>query len=398
MWTENVAAENPVYLDNNASTRMDPRVLDAMLPFFCEDFGNASSAHSMGMAAAEAVHGARRQVQEILGAAHPEEIVFTSGGSEANNTAILSALETQRDRNEVVVSAVEHPSVLALSAHLERTGRATVIRVPVGGDGSLNLDAYVAALSERTAVVSIQWANNETGVIYPIAILAAMAHDAGALFHCDAVQAAGKIDLSVALSGVDMLSVSAHKMHGPKGVGALYVRKGIRFTPLILGGRQERGRRAGTENTAGIVGFGEAAKIALLSLQQESEVIANLRDRLEENLLAGIPHSIVIGDREHRLPNTLCVAFAGVEGDEILILLDQAGVIASSGSACASGLMETSHVLRAMKVPFDYIRGAIRFSFSQQNTSACVGHVLSVLPGIVQGLRTSDIPEEVLHG
>jgi len=232
---ENGAANNSVYLDNNATTRMDPRVLDAMLPFFCGHYGNASSAHSMGVTAAAALRAARRQVQEMLGAAYPEEIVFTSGGSEANNTAIVSALETQQERNEVVVSVVEHPSVLALCAHLERTGRARVIRVPVREDGSLNLDAYVAALSERTAVVSIQWANNETGVVSPIGILAGLAHDAGAVFHCDAVQAAGKIDLSVALSGVDMLSASAHKMHGPKGVGTLYVRNGIRLAPLVHG-------------------------------------------------------------------------------------------------------------------------------------------------------------------
>ncbi len=272
-----------VYLDNNATTRMDPRVAEAMLPFFCELFANASSTHALGVAASGAVRAARRQVQSLIGAVRESDIIFTSGGSESNNAAIFSALETQDGRDEIVTSAVEHPAVLAVCAHLERLGRAKIHRIPVDRAGNLDLEAYRAALSARTALVCIQWANNETGVVFPVALLASMAHEAGALFHCDAVQAAGKVAIDVHAAEIDMLSISAHKMHGPKGAGALYVRNGVRFAPLVHGGRQERGRRAGTENTAAIVGFGVAAELAAQALPREMSRIALLRDRLERH-------------------------------------------------------------------------------------------------------------------
>ena len=376
------------YLDNNAATRMDSRVLDAMLPFFREQFANPSSAHAPGMAAAEAVRTARCQVQSLLGAARESEVVFTSGGSESNNTAILSALETQTERDEIVTSAVEHASVLAACAHLERSGRAKVHRIRVDPNGNLDLAAYRAALSSKTAIVSMQWANNETGVMFPVELLASMAHEAGALFHCDAVQAAGKVPVQMQSSEIDMLSVSAHKMHGPKGVGALCVRGGVRLAPMIHGGRQERGRRAGTENVPAIVGFGIAAELAAQALPHQAPRIALLRDRLERDILSLIPGSVSIGGRTNRLPNTLNILFEDVEADSILMMLDRAYIAASSGSACAVGSMEPSHVLRAMKVPFSHLRGSVRFSFSRENFECDVDRVLEVLPGIVNGLQT----------
>lgn len=383
-----------VYLDNNATTRVDARVLDAMLPFFREHFANPSSDHSLGASAAEVLHTARRQVQSLIGAASSKEIVFTSGGSESNNTAILSALETRKDRDEVITSAVEHPSILAVCDHLKRTGRARVHRIPVDRDGRLDEDAYRRALSARTAVVSMQWANNETGALFPVERLAAMAHAEGALFHCDAVQAAGKVNLQVQSTEIDLLSIFAHKLHGPKGVGALYIRNGVRLVPLIHGGRQERGRRAGTENAPAIVGFGVAAELAAQALSREMPRIAALRDRLELEILRSIPGTMVVGHRSDRLPNALNIAFEDVEADSILSLLNGASIACSQGSACSSGSMEPSHVLRAMKVPFAYLRGAVRFSFSRENTDHDVQRVLDVLPQFVKDLRLTMVPME----
>jgi cysteine desulfurase len=386
-----------IYLDSNATTRMDARVVDAMLPFFRDQFANASSSHALGMAASDAVRAARRQVQSLIGAARESEIVFTSGGSESNNAAIFSALETQAGRDEIVTTAVEHPAVLAVCDHLERLGRAKVHRIPVDRAGNLDLNAYRAALSERTALVTIQWANNETGVVFPVARLASMAHEAGALFHSDAVQAAGKILIDVRAEEIDMLSISAHKIHGPKGAGALYVRHGVRFVPLVHGGRQERGRRAGTENTAAIVGFGLAAELAAQALPREMPRVAFLRDRLEQELLRLVPGSMVIGGRVDRLPNTLNIAFENMEAEAILLLLDRALIAASSGSACAAGSMEPSHVLRAMKVPFNYLRGAVRFSLSRDNSDKDVDCVLDVLPRAVNELQALAFPMEAAY-
>jgi cysteine desulfurase len=386
-----------VYMDNNATTRTDPRVVEAMLPFMREEFANPSALHSMGVSSAEAVRVARSRVSALIGACRESEIVFNSGGSESNNTAILSALQTQEGRSEIVTSAVEHPSILALCAHLEKTGRAKVYRIPVDNYGSLNLDAYRRALSTNIALVSMQWANNETGVVFPVQMLASLAHSAGALFHCDAVQAAGRVAIDVSPSEIDMLSISAHKMHGPKGIGALYIRDGVQLKPLILGGRQERGRRAGTENTPAIVGFGAAAEIAMQAISWDMPRVSALRNHLEREILRLIPSAMQIGDRLHRLPNTLNVAFGEVEADSILTMLDREQIAASSGSACASGSMNPSHVLSAMKIPFSHLRGSIRFSLSRETSDADVNRVLEVLPRIVNELQDSSTLMEATY-
>ena len=376
-----------VYLDNNATTRMDARVVEAMLPLFRHNFANPSSTHPLGAAAAEAVRAARHQIRSLIGAASEKEIVFTSGGSESDTTAIFSAIETQTGRDEIVTSTVEHPAVLSACAHLERMGRAKVHRIPVDQNGNLDIDAYGRALTSRTALASIQWANSETGVIFPIAMLAEMARQAGALFHSDAVQAAGKIAIDVQSAGVDLLTISAHKIHGPKGVGALYVRNGVGIAPLVHGGRQERGRRAGTENSAAIVGFGIAAELAAQAMPTGTLRIALMRKRLEQEILRLIPGSMLVGGESSRLPNTSNIAFEDAEADAILLLLERALIAASSGSACSAGSMEPSHVLRAMKVPFSHLRGAIRFSFSRENTESDVDRALDILPGIVNKLQ-----------
>ncbi|ACI51337.1 cysteine desulfurase NifS [Gluconacetobacter diazotrophicus PA1 5] len=378
---------NAVYLDNNATTRVDPAAVSAMLPFFTEQFGNASSMHAFGAEVGGALHTARRQLQALLGAEFDHEIVYTAGGTESDNTAILSALETQAGRNEIVTSAVEHPAVLALCAWLEKTRGTRVHYIGVDARGRLDIDAYRRALSPRTAIASIMWANNETGTIFPVETLAAVAHEAGALFHTDAVQAVGKIPMNLRHSEIDMLSLSGHKLHAPKGIGALYVRRGVRLRPLIRGGHQERGRRAGTENVPGIIGLGVAAELARHHIDEENTRVRALRDRLEQGLLERIGNAWVTGDTENRLPNTANVAFEFIEGEAILLLMNKAGIAASSGSACTSGSLEPSHVLRAMHVPYTAAHGAIRFSFSRENTDADVDRVLDVMPGIIAKLR-----------
>ncbi len=377
----------PVYLDNNATTRMDPAVLAAMLPYFTEHFGNASSQHGFGTRAGEALRAAREQVRALIGAEYAHEIIFTSGGTESNNAAILSALESQAGRNEVIVSAVEHPAVLSLVQHLAKHRGIAVRTVPVDGKGRLDPDAYRAALGPNTAIASIMWANNETGTIFPVAELAALAHEAGALFHTDAVQAAGRAHVNVKSATIDMLSLSGHKLHGPKGIGALYIRKGVRFHPFIRGGKQERGRRAGTENVPGIVGFGKAAELASARPSGQAGRVGALRDSLEAGVLTRIGGCFVAGDTANRLPNTSNIVFDAALGEVILSELNKAGIAASSGSACASGSVEPSHVLRAMKVPYTAALGAIRFSFSHENTQAEIERVLEVLPGAVAKAR-----------
>lgn len=377
----------PVYLDNNATTRVDPRVVDAMLPYFTEQFGNASSIHAFGADVGTAIRNARRQLQALLGTEFDHEIVYTGCGTEADNTALLSALETQTGRNEIVTSVVEHPAILALCAWLEKTRGVKVHYIGVDARGRLDIDAYRKALGPRTAIASIMWANNETGNLFEVETLAELAHEAGALFHTDAVQAVGKVPMDLKTSEIDMLSLSGHKFHAPKGIGALYVRRGVRLRPMIRGGHQERGRRAGTENAPSIIGLGVAAELAQIHLDDENTRVRALRDRLENGLLQRISHAMVTGDPERRLPNTSNIAFEYIEGEGILLLLNKAGIAASSGSACTSGSLEPSHVMRAMKVPYTAAHGAIRFSLSRENTAEDVDHVLEVMPSIVETLR-----------
>jgi cysteine desulfurase len=376
-----------VYFDNNATTRVDPRVVEAMLPFFTEQFGNPSSMHGFGANVGSALNRARGELQSLLGAEHDHEIVFTSGGTEGDNAAILSTLEANPRRREIITSAVEHPAVLSLCTWLEKNKGIRVHLIPVDSKGRLDLDAYEAALSDRVAIVSIMWANNETGTIFPVAGLADKAKAVGALFHTDAVQAVGKIPIDLKSTAIDMLSLSGHKLHAPKGIGALYVRRGVRFRPQIKGGHQERGRRAGTENTPAIVALGKAAVLATRYLAEENTRVRALRDRLEKGLIQRIGNSFVTGDPDNRLPNTANVAFEYIEGEGILLLLNKEGIAASSGSACTSGSLEPSHVLRAMKIPYTAAHGAIRFSLSRDSTDDEVDHVLAVMPVIVDKLR-----------
>lgn len=382
-----MSIQKAVYLDNNATTRVDPRVVAAMLPYFTEQFGNPSSMHAFGAKVGGAVQAARSELQALLGAEFDHEVVFTSGGTESDNSAILSALEANPSRDEVITSVVEHPAVLSLCEHLEKTRGIKVHYIPVDNKGLLDIAAYRAALSDKTAIVSIMWANNETGTLFPVAELAELAKEVGALFHTDAVQAVGKIPINVKSTAIDMLSLSGHKLHGPKGIGALYVKRGVRFKPLLKGGHQERGRRAGTENTPGIIGLGVAAKLAREGLGEETVRVAGLRDRLEQGLLQRIGNAFVTGDVRNRLPNTSNVAFEYIEGEAILLLLNREGIAASSGSACTSGSLEPSHVMRAMGVPYTAAHGATRFSLSRETTAEDVDHVLEVMPGIIAKLR-----------
>ena len=376
-----------VYLDNNATTRVDEQVVAAMLPYLSEQFGNPSSIHSFGANVGAAVKAARGKLQALLGTAHDHEIIYMSGGTEADNTAILSALETCPERDEIVTSKVEHPAVLALCQHLEKIGRAKVHYIGVDALGRIDIEAYHAALSEKVAIVSLMWANNETGTIFPVEGLAELAKRHGALFHTDAVQAVGKVPISLKDSAIDMLSLSGHKLHAPKGIGALYVKRGTRFKPLLHGGHQERGRRAGTENAPGIIALGMAAELAAVHMVEERTRVKALRDRLEGALLQRIPNCFVNGDPNDRLPNTCNIAFEYVEGEGILLHLTRAGIAASSGSACTSGSLEPSHVLRAMNIPFTAAHGSIRFSFSRDNVDEDVDRVIEVLPAVLEKLR-----------
>lgn len=375
-----------VYLDANATTPIDPRVAEAMLAALVGLPGNPSSDHAAGRAARRAVETARREVATLIGADRPDEVVFTSGGSESNVTAIRAALASRPGRRAVVTSTVEHASIHATLDHLAATDGIAVRRVPVDGNGRLDLGAYRAALGPDTALVTLMTANNETGTLFPIPDLVPAAHAVGALFHTDAVQAAGRIDVDVTGSGVDMLSLSAHKLHGPKGAGALYIRYGTPFSSLVTGGGQERGRRAGTENVPGIVGFGVAANLA----RTEAYMIrvAALRDRLEAAIVAVVPDAVVLGDRHHRLANTACLAFPGVDAEMMLDRLDRAGIAASAGSACAAGGQQPSRVLVAMGQG-GLARSTIRFSLSHLNSGADVDRLLAVLPSILWEARAS---------
>jgi len=376
-----------IYLDNNATTRVDPAVVEAMLPFFTEQYGNPSSMHSFGDQVGRALKQARAQVQALLGAAHDSEIVFTSCGTESDSTAILSALKAWPERREIITTTVEHPAVLTLCQHLEQNEGYTVHYLAVDKQGRLDLEQYRAVLSPKVAVVSVMWANNETGTLFPVREMAEMAHAADVLFHTDAVQAVGKIPIDLKSTAIDMLSLSGHKLHGPKGTGVLYLRRGMRYRPLLRGGHQERGRRAGTENSAGIVAMGKAAEMALAELDYENTQVRKLRDRLEQGIVAAVPNCFVTGDPNNRLPNTSNIAFEYIEGEGILLLLNKAGIAASSGSACTSGSLEPSHVMRAMGIPYTAAHGTVRFSLSRYNTAEEIQRVVAAVPPIVARLR-----------
>jgi cysteine desulfurase len=372
-----------IYLDNNATTSVAPDVVDAILPYLTQYYGNPSSMHRFGGQVGKALKQARQQVAALLGA-EESEIIFTSCGTEGNNTAIRAAISAQPDRKHLITTQVEHACVLNQFKQLEKQGY-TVTYLSVNAKGQIDLMELEAAMTGNTALVSMMYANNETGTVFPVEQAGAIAKEYGATMHVDAVQVAGKLPLDMKTSTIDLMTISGHKLHAPKGVGALYVRRGFRFRPLLIGGHQERGRRAGTENVIGIIGLGKAAELA----QQHLADVASekkLRDRLEKGLLA-IPDTEINGDRKNRLPNTTNIGFKYIEGEAILLSLDQYGICASSGSACTSGSLEPSHVLRAMGLPYTTLHGSIRFSLSRYTTEAEVDRVLEVMPGIVQRLR-----------
>jgi len=377
-----------VYMDNNATTKIAPEVVDAMMPFLTDFYGNPSSMHTFGGQVGRAVEDAREKVASLLGA-DPEEIIFTSCGTESDSTAILSALQTFPEQRHVVTTRVEHPAVKSLCENLTQlTGhKHRVTRLMIEADGTLDMQRFQDALTEDTAIVSVMWANNETGVIFPVEAMAAMARERGILFHTDAVQAVGKIPINMKDNQIDFLSLSGHKLHAPKGVGVLYVRKGTPFVPFLNGGHQEHGRRGGTENVASIVALGRACELAGETMKEENTRVKALRDKLEQGLLASIPKSMLNGHPEQRLPNTTNVSFEYVEGEAILLHMNQYNICASSGSACTSGSLEPSHVLRAMGVPFTAAHGSIRFSLSIYNTEEEVNFVLDKMPAIIANLR-----------
>ena len=375
------------YFDNNATTRVAPEVVEAMLPFFSDRYGNASSMHAFGGAVHADMEAARAKIAAFL-RCDPSEVVFTSCGSESDNHAIFGTVESLGPATTVITSAVEHPAVLQPCAKLEERGHR-VVRVGVHKDGTLDMDAYRAALAiPGPKLVTLMWANNETGVVFPIAECAALAKQAGAVFHTDATQAAGKLaEVDMSAVPADMLSFSGHKLHAPKGIGVLFIRRGTPVRPFLLGGHQEHSRRAGTENVPYIVGLGVACDLAREELESgEIARVRAMRDRLQAGLLA-IPETVVNGNLDERLPNTLNASFPYIEGEAMLYHLSDAGICASSGSACTSGSLEPSHVLRAMDAPFTSLHGSLRFSLSRYNTDADVDAVLAVMPGIVKKLR-----------
>lgn len=374
-----------VYVDNNATTKVDEAVFEEMRPYFCELYGNPSSMHFFGGQVQKKIDEARKRTAALLGAL-PEEIIFTACGTESNNAAIRSALEIFPEKRHIVTTRVEHPAVLTPCRNLSKRGYR-VTELSVDGNGNLDLDELRAVVDEDTAIVSIMYANNETGVVFPIEEIGAIVKEKGAFFHTDAVQAVGKIPMNMATSNVDMLSLSGHKLHAPKGIGALYVRKGVPFRPFLVGGHQERSRRAGTENAAGIIALGKACEMAGDFLEEENTKVKALRDRLESEIVRLIPNVRVNGGGAVRLPNTTSVAFEFVEGEAILLLLNEKGICASSGSACTSGSLEPSHVLRAMGVPFTCAHGSIRFSLSRFSTDEQIDTIIRELPPVIHRLR-----------
>jgi cysteine desulfurase len=377
-----------VYLDHNATTPVHLAVVEAMTRVLREDFGNPSSVHHFGQRAKSAMDQARSSVASLIGA-DPSEVVFTSGGTESDNFAIRGAAEAldATRRRHLIATTIEHEAVLNTLKALARRGRPTTL-LRVDATGIVAPDALKEALTDDTALVSVMHANNEIGTIQPILELARIAHHRGALFHTDAVQTAGKVTVDVKALDVDLLSISAHKFYGPKGVGALWIRRGLRLLPVLTGGKHERSRRAGTENVAGIVGMGVAASLAAAKIDEEANRMSALRDRLEEGVLRAVPGTTVNGARSPRVPNTTNISFDRIEAESLLIALDLEGVAVSTGSACSSGTLEPSHVLKAMGFPPHRTQNSIRFSLGAANTEADVDRVVAILPGIVDKLRS----------
>lgn len=374
-----------IYFDNNATTMTAPEVLEAMLPFFVQRYGNPSSMYPFGGEVGDEVKKAREKVAALLGC-EPREVVFTSCGTESDNTAIWSALRTQPDRRHFVTSRVEHPAIMSNIPLLRKLGYR-VTEVGVDDKGNLIWDQFIEALTPDTALASFLWANNETGVIFPVTEMAEACAERGIPFHTDAVQVAGKIPIDVSKTKIDLLAISGHKLHAPKGIGVLYVRRGLKFAPYMVGGHQEGGRRGGTENVPYIVGLGRAAELAIANMDDENTRVRDLRDRLEAGLVGDIPYTRVNGDPGRRMPNTTNISFEYIEGEAILLHLAAAGICASSGSACTSGSLEPSHVLRAMGVPFTAAHGSIRLSLSVYNTAEEVDYVIKTFPPIIAKLR-----------
>jgi len=378
--------ERIVYFDNNATSRVAPEVADVMRPFFGELYGNPSSMHAFGGQVAKFVTRAREEVAAFLNCS-PEEVIFTSCATESDNAAIRGTADWFGTGMKVITTAVEHPAVLQPCRRLKALGH-TVVELPVDGVGQIDLDRLRAELKgTQHALVSIMWANNETGTVFPIEKIADICREYGAVFHTDAVQVAGKIPVDVTKVPVDLLAMSGHKFHAPKGIGILYVRKGTKLKPFLLGGHQEAGRRAGTENVPYIVGLAKACELARIGMAEEAVQITALRDRLEAGILAKCPNVRVNGDRNHRLPNTLNVSFEYIEGEAIAYRLSDLGICISTGSACASGSLDPSHVIRAMGVPFIAVHGSVRFSLSRYNTMEEVDYVLDRLPPVIRNLR-----------
>jgi len=374
-----------VYVDNNATTKVAPEVLEEMMPYFSEFYGNPSSMHFFGGQVQKKVNEAREKVADFLGA-EPSEIVFTSCGTESDNAGILGTLDSYPEKRHLITTRVEHPAVGNVCTYLGRKGYR-VTELAVDREGRLDLDELRESITDQTAVVTVMYANNETGVIFPVEEIGEIVKAKGIPFHTDAVQAVGKIPLYMKKSTIDMLSSSGHKLHAPKGIGVLYIRKGTKFSPFLIGGHQEKGRRGGTENVPYIIGLGKAFELAKKHLDDENTRVKALRDYLEQKLLEKIPNTLVNGDRQNKLPNTVSVSFEYVEGESILLLLSDLGICASSGSACTSGSLEPSHVLRAMGVPFTAAHGSIRFSLSIYNTKEEMDYIIENIPPIIQRLR-----------
>jgi len=374
-----------VYLDNNATTRVAPEVIEAMAPFFKELWGNPSSMHYFGGQVARYIDKARQQIAVMLNA-DPTEIVFTSCGTESDNAAIFGAVEAAGPGVKVITTRVEHPAVLGPCNRLKERG-VNVVELAVDSSGQFNLADLRKELAGGPAVVTIMWANNETGVVFPLEDVAKIVKDAGAVLHTDAVQAIGKVPIDAKKTPIDLLSFSGHKLHAPKGIGVLYIRKGTKVKPFLLGGHQENGRRGGTENVPYIVGLGVACELARKTMKDEVTRVAALRDKLEKGILATCPDTRVNGDRLHRLPNTTNISFQYIEGEAILYHLSDLGICASSGSACTSGSLEPSHVIRAMGVPFTAAHGSTRFSLSRYNTEDEMDYVIQNMLPIVTKLR-----------